>query len=171
MNTDLDHISQELLLALFNYDPETGIFTRKLTTGTKAKKGDIAGVLNDNGYIDISINTRAYRAHRLAWLYCFDELPEEQIDHIDNDRTNNRLDNLRLATNLQNSYNKGVSKLNTTGYKGVSLDKRCNRYRAYISVEGKQKSLGYYSTAEEASQAYIDAAKKLHKDFYNENTI
>lgn len=167
---DFDYISQDLLIALFEYNSDTGIFTRKITTSNKAVKGSIAGIENSNGYLEIIINRFRYRAHRLAWLYCFGEFPVGQLDHIDNNRTNNSLDNLREATNLENSYNKGVNKLNTTGYKGVSLDKRSNRYRAYITDKGKQRSLGYYATAIEASIAYNDAAKLLHGEFYNENT-
>lgn len=168
---DLNIISQELVKALFEYDCTSGIFIRKLTTGTKAKIGSVAGVVNESGYIEIAVNGHKYRAHRLAWLYCFGEFPEQQLDHIDNNRSNNSLDNLREASNLENSYNKGISSLNTTGYKGVSIDKRSNRYRAYITVDGKQKSLGYYATAPEAAAAYIEAAQTLHGEFFNEAAI
>jgi hypothetical protein len=167
---DITIISQELVKALFEYNPDTGIFIRKLTTGSKAKAGSVAGILNDVGYLELSINSYRYRAHRIAWLYCFGEFPSGQLDHIDGNKSNNALDNLREATNKENAYNKSISVLNTTGYKGVSLDKRSGRYRAYITVNGKQKGLGYYSTAEQASEAYIIEAKKLHGEFFNENT-
>ncbi len=166
---DLNIISQELVKALFDYDCNSGVFTRKLTTGSKAKIGSLAGILTEKGYIDIIVNGHKYKAHRLAWLYCFGEFPVQQLDHIDNNRSNNSLDNLREASTLENSFNKQISSLNTTGYKGVSIDKRSNRYRAYITINGKQKSLGYYATAAEAGQAYIEAAQALHGEFYNEN--
>ena len=111
---DFDYISQDLLTALFEYNSDTGVFIRKITTNNKAVKGSVAGIENSNGYLEIIIN--GFR------------------------------------------------------YKGVSLDKRSNRYRAYITDKGKQHSLGYYATAVEASTAYNDAAKILHGEFYNENT-
>ena len=167
---DYDYINGDLLRVLFDYDSISGIFTRKITTSNVAKKGSIAGSLNDSGYLIILVNGHKYRAHRLAWLYCFDEFPNGIIDHIDGNRTNNRLDNLREATNTENLYNSKIRSDNTTGYKGVSIDKRSNRYRAYITINKKVKSLGYYATALEASEAYVKAAKELHKEFYNENT-
>ena len=166
---DLTIVSQELLLALFNYNDKTGEFTRKITTGTKAKIGSVAGIINDAGYVEIIVNSYKYKAHRLAWLYYYGVFPSSQIDHIDNNRANNSINNLREATNTQNAYNKSISKLNSTGFKGVSLDKRSGRYRAYITIDKKQKSLGYYATAEEAGAAYVTAAKNLHKEFFNEN--
>lgn len=160
-------ISVELLKALWNYDPNTGIFTRLLTTGTKAKKGSTACTI-ESGYVTMIINGNTYRAHRLAWLYCFGEFPVDILDHINGVRDDNRLDNLRECTVQENSYNSKVKSDNTTGYKGVSLDKRSGRYRAYITVDGKQKSLGYHSSAEEASLAYNEAAKLLHSGFYKD---
>jgi hypothetical protein len=163
-----DLISQELVKALFSYSSETGIFTRKLTTGQKAQKGSIAGSLQPSGYILLEINGNTYRAHRVAWLYMYGEFPDRAIDHIDRDRANNSIANLRLATAQENIRNSGLRTDNSTGYRGVSLDKRSGRYRAYIYLDGKQKSLGYHSTAEDAAAAYNEAAKKLFGEFKSE---
>lgn len=170
-NENPELISQELVKALFEYCPDTGLFTRKITTGTKAKAGSIAGSLQDSGYILLEINGNTYRAHRIAWLYIYGKFPVEQLDHINRDRADNSIANLRECSSKENSYNTSVRSDNTTGYKGVSIDKRSGRYRAYITVSGKQKSLGYYSTPEEAAEAYNKAAAELFGEFRNENII
>lgn len=170
-NENYELISQELVKALFNYCEETGLFTRKITTGTKAKVGSIAGSIGSSGYIYLEINGNRYRAHRVAWLYIHGKFSEYQLDHINHDRADNSINNLREVTNKENSYNSSIRSDNTTGYKGVSLDSRSNRYRAYITIDGKQKSLGYYSTAEEAALAYNRASKELFGEYRNENII
>jgi hypothetical protein len=164
-------ISQDLVKALFAYCPDTGLFTRKITTGAKAKIGSVAGSIQDSGYVLLEINSNTYRAHRVAWLYMYGKFPVELLDHINRDKADNSIHNLREASKVQNSYNTSIRSDNSTGYKGVSIDKRSNRYRAYININGKQKSLGYYSTAEEAALAYNTAAEKYFGEFRNENII
>ena len=109
--------------------------------------------------------------HRLLWKLIYNKFPDNFIDHIDRDKSNNRLNNLREATAEQNSHNVGIRKDNTTKYTGVSMDKRCGKYRAYINIDGKQKSLGYYTTAYEAHLVREAKAKELRGDFYSESTI
>lgn len=90
----------------------------------------------------------------------------EQVDHIDGDGLNNRRSNIRLATNSQNSMNKGILSNNQTGYKGV-VRRKNGEYTAKITVNGKRTFLGTFDTAIEAYEAYCAAAKDLHGEFYN----
>jgi hypothetical protein len=174
INRTKETLDWEVLVKTLEYDIDTGIFTNKITRSNCAKVGEVAGNTDSTDptkYSEVWLNGKHYPAHRLAWFYCFKEWPSNYLDHIDGNKSNNALNNLRECTGTENSYNVKVRKDNSVGYKGVSLDRRTGRYRAYITVDKKQKSLGYYNTPEEASKAYIDAAKELHGTFYNENTI
>jgi hypothetical protein len=95
-------LNHRQLLVLFSYDPDTGLFTRLVTTGSRSQAGEIAGSKDSQGYWQISINHRVHRAHRLAWLYMMGEWPDAEIDHRDLNRSNNRWSNLRPATRAQN---------------------------------------------------------------------
>jgi HNH endonuclease len=148
------------LLELLEYDTDTGIFLWKVSRGGKLK-GSFAGRINSRGYATIRIDSTDYYAHRLAWMYVYGMLPEQEIDHIDRDTLNNSIHNLRDVSRLQNARNKGTHNNNTSGYKGVSLYTRLGKYRAQISIKGKNKDLGLFNTPEEASFAYQEAVK-LH---------
>ena len=174
INKNKETLDWNTLVSILDYNVNTGVFTNKITRSNRAKIGEVAGntdSANPSKYSDIWLEGKHYAAHRLAWFYCFKEWPTHYLDHIDGNKSNNALDNLREATNNENKYNIKIRKDNSAGYKGVSLDRRCGRYRAYITFNKKQKSLGYYNTAEEASEAYKKAAKELHGTFYNENAI
>ena len=146
---------------MLDYDPETGVFRWKQTRGP-ARKGDIAGSKNVYGYIDLT--RRKWLAHRLAWLYMYGECPPEQIDHINGVRDDNRIANLRLATNAQNSRNR-LRRKSKSGIKGVSWIPKCRKWKAGICFNGRPIHIGHFATAEEAEQAYRDAAYKLHGEF------
>ena len=154
------HILKENLF----YDPFTGIFTRRISNCNKVKIGDTAGSMDGNGYILININGKSYRAHRLAWLYMTEKMPEELIDHKNGVRHDNRFCNLREATHNQNLQNQTkLPKHNTTGFLGVSFKKRDKKYKAQIKTNGKVKSLGVFLTAEEAHEAYLKAKREKHE--------
>lgn len=118
-----------------------------------------------HGYIQIMINGRNYTAHRLAWLYEYGEFPEGMIDHVNRDRTDNRIANLRTATGTQNLANARRSSTNTSGFKGVSYCRRTGKYEAYVHINGKKKYLGMYVTAEEAHATYIKNARESYGEF------
>jgi len=102
-------------------------------------------------------------ASRLAWFYVHGAWPDGQVDHINGDHTDNRLSNLRVLTNAQNAQNRSRARRNnSTGLLGVSYDKRDDRYRARIMVDGRMVSLGYHPTAHEAHAAYLEAKAALH---------
>ena len=154
-------LSQSRLRSLLHYDPSTGVFTWKVAPTKSVKPGSVAGSKHGDGYIQMKVATKSCMAHRLAWFYIYGVWPREQIDHINGDRADNRLCNLREATNAENSQNIKARTNNTTGYLGVTLYK--SKYKAQIKVEGTNVHLGYYATPEQAHQAYLAAKAKLHK--------
>lgn len=158
------------LKELLNYDPDTGVFIWIKPTSNRVKINSVAGTFDTYGYLVIRIDSILYKAHRLAWLYAFEEYPENQIDHINGIKSDNRLDNLRDATSSQNMFNKPVNSANTTGYKGVNYRASMSKYRASIGYKGRVLHLGYFITAEEAHEAYKLKSIELYKEFStNEN--
>jgi hypothetical protein len=159
-------IEWEKLISLLDYNMDTGIFTWKVNRGSK-HIGDTAGGLTSEGYSRLMVDGIEYRAHRLAWFYCFKEWPELEIDHIDGNRSNNRLDNLREATRTENSYNTGIKSTNITGIKGITFYKRTGKYQAKIRIKGKVTHLGYFDSADKAKTAYEQKAKEIQGEFFN----
>jgi hypothetical protein len=155
-------VSHERLLALLAYDENTGVFTRRIAIGRHGcyRAGVIPGGPS-KGYWKICIDGFKYFAHRLAWFYVHAEWPTQQIDHIDGNRLNNAIANLRLASNAENSQNERTPRANNkSGYLGVSFDR--GKWAAWIKIDGKTKNLGRYLTPEEAHVAYVEAKKKIH---------
>lgn len=150
----------EALRDRFNYDENTGVFTRK-------SNGKVMGYVNSKGYRCIGLGYKIYKAHRMAWAYVHGVEPEEQIDHINGCRDDNRIANLRLATPEDNARNQKRAKNNTSGYKGVSFDKNRKLWYACIYIKRKQLNLGHYDTKEKAASAYALAAYMFHEEFYN----
>jgi len=153
----------DLLKTLLRYEPNTGLFTWKQSTSKKPIVGTVAGTLHPHGYIRINIKGKMYYAHRLAWLFAYGELPLPEIDHIDGDPANNRINNLRLATHAQNAANAPRRRTNTSGLKGVNRHQ--GRWMARIQNNNIKYNLGMFDTAEEAYAAYVAAAQKLHGKF------
>lgn len=138
------------------YDTETGLFTWAENKGSRAKKGNIAGSIEDDGYIVIRFNKKLYKAHILAWYMCFEEWPTLDIDHINRVRHDNRLDNLREVTRAINNTNSLPR--NRTGVKGVYSNG--SKYMARITVSGKEKYLGTFGSVDSAKQAIVDYKAK-----------
>lgn len=147
-----------LLLQMFKYCT---------TTGSLKYRDDEARELieTDSGYLQVCIKGIKYRAHRVIFKMVTGREPQGLIDHRDLNRKNNRFENFREASDSQSSQHRSLSKRNTTGYKGVYLEKRSQRYVARITVNGARRELGYYPTAQEAHAAYCLAAIKDHKQF------
>ena len=145
---------------LLDYNRNTGKFTWKVSRGSRAKIGGSAGHKNSCGYIVIGINLnkkqKLLKAHRLAWFIVNHTLPNV-IDHIDRDKSNNSLYNLRDSNSSLNQINTPISKRNTTGYKGVYYRKDNGKYRAIIKIDGKNKSLGQWREISEPE------SKEKHK--------
>lgn len=152
----------------FSYNPETGeIRYREATNRTRV--GSVAGSLSERGYRYIQFKGRKYMAHHIAWAMHYGEWPPErvEIDHENRDASDNRIDNLRLASRSQNNLNRGRLRNNRAGLKGVTFHKSMGRWRATISVDGRHKHIGYYPTPEEAHAAYVKAAYDFHGEFAN----
>lgn len=158
----MPELTAERARELLDYDPETGVFTRRLQR-MKFSEGSVAGSLTSLGYIDIGVDRRSYKAHRIAWLITHGSWPVSELDHINGDKTDNRLVNLREATRSLNNQNTRVARRNNgTGMLGVHWDKKLKKFRAKISIDGKAIYLGRFQTAEEAYQAYLVAKRQLH---------
>jgi hypothetical protein len=147
---------------LLDYDPETGHFYWRVSRG-RVSRGSLAGGVHIDGYVLITLDGRIYRSHRLAWLYTHGAWPNGEIDHINGDRTDNRVINLRDTTRAENSQNQRHSRKGSkAGLIGVSWQKITRRWQARIFVSGKNKHLGYFDTPEAAHAAYINAKTELH---------
>lgn len=151
--------TKEILHQHFNYVDGKLVWKN---TYSKAKANKPVGWVEKNGYVATNLNGIRYRVHRLVFMYFHGYCPD-YIDHIDGNKQNNSIENLRKADVFQNACNRSAIKTNKLKIKGVCKDG--GRYKANIKKFGKSYHLGYFDTAEEAEQAYLQAAKKLHGEF------
>lgn len=157
MNT----LTQARLQELLHYDPDTGVFTRRVWTGPNVKVGSVAGCKIRSGHIHIKLCGKRYYAHRLAWLYMTGTWPILSIDHINGIADDNRFSNLRVVTHSVNLQNlRRARKDNRSGMIGVH--ERGGKFRATIRVGGKNISLGTFASADAAHDAYVNAKRRLH---------
>ena len=152
-------INQDKLHQMFTYH-DSGILIHRYTVKGGKQAGSTAGSPHNAGYRQITIDRKKYLIHRLVWLYHYGEMPT-QIDHINGNRSDNRIENLRECSYSQNHGNKRMNRNNTSGYKGVFLDKRDGFWMVYVAHEYK----GRYKTIQEAADAYDKFAKKHYGEF------
>jgi hypothetical protein len=155
-------ITHARLKELFSYNQKTGLFTRRLSMGSRWPAGQVVGTNDGRGYLQVTINRVKYRLHRLAWFYVKGVWPEFDTDHRNRVRSDNRFKNLRDATRAENNHNSGMSRHNTSGYKGVSWSKTMKKWEARITKNNKGKMLGYFDTPELAHAAYTVAKRTIH---------
>lgn len=148
-------LTLQRLKSILMYNPDTGVFTYRVRRGA-CMPGSAAGKISSFGYWRISVDRKLYQAHRLAWFYVTGEWPSGPLDHINLDKLDNRLSNLRIATPTENNANTRCR--NALGLKGVTLH-GCGKWQAAIKVDGKNHHLGLFSTPELAHAAYCGAAK------------
>jgi len=176
--------SPDLLRKILRYEPESGMLfwmPRRIDTfnATSSRSAEHTAKLwntryagteaftspNTTGYKQGSVQGKLYMAHHVAWTIYHGYQADEEIDHIDGDRMNNRILNLRAASRSENQHNKRIYRNNTSEFKGVSWLARDNLWRARIGIDGKRKRLGDFATIEEAAEAYAKASAELHGEF------
>lgn len=161
----MEKITHEYLISTLSYDKETGLFRWINNSGRYGRipAGSIAGHKSKiNGYIQINASAFKEKAHRLAWFYIFGEWPDGEIDHINQNRTDNRICNLRVVTRAQNLMNKTTYKSNTSGSPGVTWHKRVMKWQSRISKKTIRIHLGYFDSYEDAVECYSKHKKLLH---------
>lgn len=157
-------LSQEYVQSLFEYDAATGMLRWKLRQqsdfATKrawsiinTRNGGKTVATQSRGYYVVGIKNRRYRVHRIIWLMFKGEMPAGEIDHINGNPSDNRIENLRLVSPLENRRNMKTPKNNTSGEIGVSFRRQRNTWRAYIMVNNQQLTLGHFPTKLEATAA------------------
>jgi hypothetical protein len=151
-------LNQARLKALFNYNPDTGVFIRRMANGRLR----VVGSLNHDGYVIFYVDNRRYLAHRLVWLYVHGGWPENEIDHINRDKADNRIINLRQVTRSEQCQNKDTQSNNTSGVTGVSWHKNGKKWRAHIKLKGIRYNLGSFCDINEAIKARKQAELKYH---------
>ena len=151
----------EQLREHFHYDPATGILFSR-TNRRNVHAGDVVGCRDRQGYIITTLFKRPLKAHRIAWALPHGAWPAGLIDHINGDKSDNRLENLRCVSNAENKQNIGKPANNTSGYMGVSFHKKSGRWAANIKVMGKSHYLGLHDRPCAAHAAYQAAKAELH---------
>jgi len=126
-------ITSENIREYVLYDYETGVFTWAKDVSITGRKGKIAGTIGKRGYVTICIHRVFYKAHNLAWLYVYGKNPEFEIDHINHNKSDNRISNLRDVTPYENKKNKPISKNNASGINGVSFHHKTQKWRVRIN--------------------------------------
>lgn len=152
------------LRKILDYDPLTGVFRWKVRRGP-IMAGVAAGTMRPNGDIRILVDGKGYYAHRLAWLYVHGRWPKEQVDHINRDRSDNSLGNLREAAHGQNRANSIKNRNNKSGYKGVCYRPNLGLWVAQITHKKTVIYLGCFDSPQKAHVAYVGAASRLHGEF------
>ena len=154
----LNFIKEHLL-----YNKNTGIFYWNVNR-QKIQKGSIAGGLSSEGYIQIRVLGKKMSAHRMAWLLHYGTLPNN-IDHINGIKTDNRIENLREATQSENMRNYAHNTKNTSDYKNVVWNKKAFKWQVGLRVEGKKKHIGLFNSINEAVEAAQSARQQFHGAF------
>ena len=158
MGAPYKDLSAEEVRQRFAYDPSTGDLIHRLKSRNGRQPGDLATFVNGYGYLAVAVGCRSYRAHRIAWLIHYGCWPSGEIDHLDGDRQNNRLDNLRDVPKSINGHNRPARRDSRSGIKGVR-ERAPGRWAAEICVAGRRMRLGSFPTKEAAADAYRQAAK------------
>ena len=154
-------ITSDQLREAVDYCPESGQFKWRISRGP-VRVGAVAGTKRKDGYVHIGLYGKNYLGHRLAWLHVYGDLPSVEVDHINRNRGDNRILNLRLVTRSENAQNGSHRKNNSSGYRGVTFNRANSVWIAQIMKDKKGVYLGSFTSAEDAHQAYLSAARHLH---------
>lgn len=165
MSTINSTLSSDYLKSCLSYDPRVAEFRWAINRG-KMKAGQIAGTTNGNGYPQVMINRKIYLSHRLAWLYIYGRFPDKELDHINGDRADFRIVNLRECSHAENHQNRGKQKnggKSTSEFPGVYMRRECKKWVSQISADGKNYYLGMFEDEMRAREAYLKAKSELHR--------
>jgi len=169
-----DDLTAIYVRSLLSYDPADGkfvwrprpreMFQKACAHGVWNRRyaGAPAGMSDRAGYVTIKIGRSGYKAHRLAWLYVNGVWPVSEIDHINGERGDNRIANLRECTRAENCQNKSAKRTSRASHIGVGWNSACNKWSAQICCNGKQYYLGVFKRQEDAARAYAEAKARLH---------
>jgi hypothetical protein len=161
----MKRITLERLKELVEYNSELGRFFWLQSRHNSMKKGTEAGSFDAHGYGQIVLDRKIYKEHHIVWFYHTGEWPDQQIDHINHQRRDNRFENLRLADNSENHKNRPMQRNNTSGFVGVYWDKR-GWFESYIHIHRRKIRLGRFAEIEDA----IEARKRANKEYgFHEN--
>ncbi len=162
-------LTAERLREVLSYDETTGVFTWMHRPNSKRwntkNAGKVAGSVHNGGYLHLSLDNQKYLNHRMAWLYVYGEWPRRFVDHINLDKTDNRISNLRLADFAENSANISTRKNSVSGFRGVSFLTSRQRWIAQIHKNKRYYRLGSFKDKECAARAYAEAAQNLYGEF------
>jgi len=155
----------EVLNKFLRYDPITGMLHWNVQRSGAINS--TAGYVNHSGYVVVMLLGKAYMAHRIAWNIYFGCDPDGQVDHKNRNRSDNRIENLRLASVCQNAQNRKLHANNSSGAPGVNWINGISKWRAEIGANGSTIRLGYFMSKESAISARMEAALKFHGEFYS----
>lgn len=158
-------LSREELIRTIAYDEHTGEMRWLSPTGNRVKPGDLVRGKTVRGYLRVQINGRRYKVHDLAWIYMTGREPENIVDHINGDTSDNSWKNLREATQALNCRNRKTPKNNSSGVKGVFFRKRDRKWHAVIGLNNRKIFVGAYSDFQSAVSAITAARSLYHGEF------
>jgi hypothetical protein len=147
------------------FEIKDGLLYNKVQRNSRVKVGELAGS-NSGAYRLVFLNAIPWQVHRILF-YMVHKFNPVTVDHIDGDKQNNHIDNLRAATPSQNGANQFLTKANKSGVKGVSWAKKSNKWNACIRVNGKNKNLGYFVDLEDAKDFVVLAREMTYQEFAN----
>lgn len=148
----------------FNFETGEILWVKYPKKYNKVNKPKEAGSLHYSGYRIICLMNKQYMAHRLIWAVYYNKWPDGFLDHVDGNKSNNCINNLRLATRFQNGYNIGPKKISQSGYKNVQWDKDTNKWRVRVRVDGVRHHVGRFEKIDDA----INSAKKFMLEYHKE---
>ena len=163
MASSYSSLTQERLKSLYQYHPETGLFTH-LTNSRVRKIGDIVGMTRKDGYMQTKVDKHFYVLHRLAWLYVYGEWPKYEIDHINRQRNDNRIVNLRDIKRSENNRNKPLGKNNVSGHSGISWSTKSKKWCVKFNFDCYVHHVGFFANLDDAVEA---KQKKMNELRYN----
>lgn len=167
--TPKTHLSIETLNEWIHYNSKTGNFTWKKSPHHLVKMGDMAGTYEKRGYRVLQVRKKIIKAHRAAWAITYGYFPIGEIDHIDNNPSNNRIGNLREVDRSKNQMNAKTPKNNTSGVKGVHYCNPKRKWIASISIDKKKICIGHFASIEEAIKARKQKEKDIHGEYALKN--